>query len=176
MTTSSGDAVTLALVAVLATAGVVWWRAAVLREDPPAKAESWAHVEERYPMPEPLPGAAEVSPTLLEAMLRANPFSPDRRSAFTPDEPAVEEAAPVALPPKFVYKGRVVMGSKQRAVVEEQTSKKTHFLQVGQEVAGFKVLDIAENRVLLSDQSTQEELNIFLTQPDSSRVGSSEKR
>jgi hypothetical protein len=55
------------------------------------------------------------------------------------------------------------MGTKQRAVLQDVTSQKTYFLQLGQEVAGFKVLDIAENRVLLSDPHTQEEVVVPIT-------------
>ena len=54
------------------------------------------------------------------------------------------------------------MGNQQRAIVEEGASHKTYFLQVGQTVAGFKVLDIGQKQVVLSNLATQEELVVSL--------------
>ena len=50
------------------------------------------------------------------------------------------------------------MGAVRRAIVEDAANKKTYFLQVGQEVAGFKVLDIDESQVILSDLNTQKQM------------------
>jgi hypothetical protein len=173
MNRSSWDAIGTAACLVALGAGLVWWRGRLLEDRAKPPKESWAHVRERFPIPEPVPTASELSPTLLEALVRANPFSPERRKV----EPVAATAAAAAPTPaaRFVFKGRVVLGAKQRAIVEEQTSKKTYFLQVGQEVAGFKVLDIVENRVLLSDTQSNEEVTLSLTQPESERVGSHER-
>ena len=143
------------------TAAAWWWRATVFHthREPPAEAP-WQHVQERYQLPQEPAEAEKLSPEALEAILAANPFSPDRRSKPASGVSSGGTAATAAVPaaPKFVYKGLVKLGNRQRAIVEDVTSRKTHFLEVGQEVAGFKVLDIAENRVVLSDPKTKEEI------------------
>ena len=144
------------------------WQNTALRAKPiDIHPESWEHVKQQYPLPEersPIQGPA-VEP--LDEMLHANPFSPERK----PLQPVVAATgAPnagallAAAAPKaaFIYKGRVTMGQQQRAIMEDTTTKKTFFLQVGQEVAGFKVLDITQKQVLLSDPNTHEEVVVSL--------------
>ena len=112
-------------------------------------------------MPLELAEAQKLSPEIFEAIISANPFSPVRRIAppsgapGSGDRPADVTASPT---PEFTYKGLITLGSRQRAILEEVATHKTHFLEVGQDVAGFKVLDIAENRVVLSDPQTKEEI------------------
>ena len=74
----------------------------------------------------------------------------------------------VSGPPQFIYKGRINLGKKQRAVIEETTAKKTYFLEVGQAVAGFKVLDIQEKQVILSDPQTSKEVAVSLASKEAS--------
>jgi hypothetical protein len=118
-------------------------------------------VEEQYPMPAELGDAQKLSPEVFEAIMAANPFSSVRRlkpptDASTPEGGLRVPTAPPA--PQFVFKGLIKFGNRQRAILEDVTTRKTYFLEVGQEVAGFKVLDIAENRVVLSDPQTKEEI------------------
>ena len=144
-------------------AGVWQWRQGLARQmATPPPAESWQHVRERHPMPAPFKLSVEISEALLRSVVRANPFSPVRRqtaqdTSGDSSAPALPAAPP---PPKFVFKGRILMGAKQRAVLEDVTTKKTHFLQVGQAVAGFKVLDITETEVVLSLPNTEKPLRI----------------
>ena len=63
--------------------------------------------------------------------------------------------------PQFLYKGHVDLGKRQRAIVAETTTGKTYFLEVGQEVAGFKVLDISRTEVVLSDVKTAQQIVIM---------------
>ena len=155
----------LAVALALLTA-VVWrWQAAVFhapRDE--VKHESWDHVKEAYPMPKEATDPPQLAPELVESVVRANPFSPNRR--LTPlaggESGGRGGATTKPLPLRFRYKGRINLG-KQRAIVEETTTHKTYFLEVGQEVAGFKVLDIAENRVVLSDPQTRQEIVVSLT-------------
>ena len=166
--TSAAPSVALA-VGLVAVMLMVWnWRAAVShRQDTEVKPESWAHVKKRYPLVPDLAGAFALSPELVDRVVRANPFSASRRRVQAAE--AVQSAAPSAPPPpRFIYKGRVQLGTRERAVVEEVTAGKTYFLEVGQEVAGFKVLDIAENQVVLSDPQTHEEVAVSLASPDGS--------
>ena len=151
-----------------AIAVATWvWEERVFRARPPAAAgDSWESVQERYPMPEKTLSAPELSEGVLEALVLANPFSSQRRTRPpTPGEEGGETpAGPVAVPaPKFIYKGRIQLGSRVRAVVQNVVTRKTHFLEVGQEVAGFKLLDIGEERVVLSDTQTDEEVVVTLT-------------
>ena len=142
-----------------------WWQSTVFHSAPGAPAAmSWKHVQEQYPIPSEPQEPQKVSPEAFEAIMAANPFSSDRRLKPPTDVssdggPSAPSAAPA---PQFVYKGLIKFGNRQRAILEDLTTHKTHFLEVGQEVAGFKVLDIAENRVVLSDSQTNEELVVSI--------------
>ena len=164
----AGPWVVLIVSLVLATGGVWWWRSTVFqtaRDE--LTPEPWQHVLEQYPIPADPEAAPNLSPETFEAVVSANPFSPVRRIAASPGDggqtPGADVTPPEVLPPKFVYKGLITMGPRRRAIVEDVTAHKTHFLEVGQEVAGFKVLDIAENRVVLSDPKTHEEVIVSVT-------------
>ena len=154
-------AVTLALIV-----AVAWrWQAAVFhapRDE--IKSESWDHVKKEYPMPREAADPPQLAPELVESVVRANPFSPTRQLTPLAGGRSGGSGGATTKPPplQFRYKGRINLG-KQRAIVEETTTHKTYFLEVGQEVAGFKVLDIAENRVVLSDGQTKQEVVVSLT-------------
>ncbi len=140
------------------------WRGTTLRtvRTEPSR-ESPSRVSEQFPLFEPPTSAVILSAEFAEAVVRANPFSPQRRQAPPPEPSSGQGNVASALPPaQFVYKGQVNLGKRRRAVVEETTSRKTYFLEVGQEVAGFKVLDIGENRVVLSNSKTSEEIIVTL--------------
>ncbi len=158
----------LAGMMVVIAAAASWWRLSLLHAPSAAvPRDRWERVQQEYPLPpDEMPtvtGAAEVA----ESLVAANPFSPERRRVppQQPGEAGAGEASTPSTPPppKFAYKGRVRLGARQRAVVEETVAHKTYFLEVGQEVAGFKVLDIDEKRVLLSDLQTHEEVVVSLT-------------
>jgi len=138
-----------------------WQRATLRNHKTSVQTESWEHVRKQYPVPGGFAQAAEVPEAVFQAIVRANPFSPSRRQP--PPGPTTSSQTPQATSPQFVYKGRVLMGTKQRAILEDVRNKKTYFAQLGQEVAGFRVLDIAENRVVLSDLQTRKELVIPLS-------------
>lgn len=160
MSDTPWDDVVIAMgAACLVIAAVGWQRHLLHREHAPATTESWQQVRERFPIPAPLSPPNEASAEVLATVLRANPFSPARRQApqvttasstgsTTPAKPAAAQ---------FIYKGRVLLGTTQRAIVEDVSTKKTYFLQVGQDVAGLKVLDISETQVVLSDPQTSKE-------------------
>ncbi len=135
-----------------------------------AARESLEHVRTRFPVPEPLTEAPTAPADFVGAVTRANPFSPQRqpltRSATASSTTGA--ASTESLAPQFVYKGRIVMGTAQRAVLEDTTTRKTYFLQVGQEAIGFKVLDIADTQVTLANLHTHEELVIPLPSSASS--------
>ena len=172
MSKAPWDAMGMAVVAVGIAVGAWHWRSHAVRiAHPPSTEEPWQQVRERYPTPSASDeAAAEVPDALLQGIVKANPFSPERHRANQPPEEATPDAKtePAVVPPKFVYKGHLVMGAKQRAIVEDVNTKKTHFLQVGQEVAGFKVLDITEQQVILSDPQSSEPITLTLTPKDSS--------
>ena len=160
------DATLIAVLSLAAAGGAWWWHDRALQHDAVrVSEESSQQVKEKFPMPEGIQAEASASQTILGAVVQANPFAPDRRPSKLPDAED-DEPAPPPPPPKatFIYKGRVSMGSGQRAVLEDATTKKTHFLQVGQEVAGVKVLDIEETRVILSDLKSNEEIIVQLSQ------------
>lgn len=148
--------------------GIGVWYAGLARakhaELPP---ESWDLVKQQYPMPKEEPTPEGLSSAMVNAMVQANPFSSQRRVASMPIGAGPSMASPsgelASTKPVFVYKGRVTMGQQARAILEDASIKKTYFLQVGQEVAGFKVLDITESQVVLSTPQSAEPLIITLT-------------
>lgn len=160
------EAIILAVAAVAMAVGTWQWRQRALRiTKPPSGEESWQHVQARYPIPVAPAESVEIPEALLQGIIKANPFSPERRRAHQPPEESSDAATrePEPIPPKLLYKGHVAMGNKQRAIVEDTNTKKTYFLQVGQEVAGCKVLDISERQVLLSDPQSPEPVALTLT-------------
>lgn len=172
MSPSVGTAVVLATVLAMLTLGVWSWQRSVFRsQQADVKTDPWKKVESDYPITQELPPVPKLSVERVDAVIRANPFSPARRSAAQPTEggPASAGQAVVEEPDvaQFVYKGRINLGNRQRAIVEDTGSHKTYFLEVGQAVAGFKVLDIAENRVVLLDPSTNQEVVVSMATPSS---------
>jgi len=169
---SSKNSAVSTITLALATAGIAvlvwWWRSTMVRLEPVSvKGEPWTHVQEQYPMPQDISERSKLSPETSETILAANPFSPTRGAVPPSGDGGASSGggtAPAEPPkPKFTFKGLIKLGSRVRAIVEDATSQKTHFLEVGQEVAGFKVLDIAENQVLLSNLLTSEEVVVALT-------------
>ncbi len=170
MTTKASSGSSIGLTCLLAIVAVLawWWRATLLQTQHPteARGEAWEHVKAEYPIPPEPAEAPTISTEQVDSILRANPFSQKRRLAPpSASSGASGDTEKVTEPPKpaFVYKGRVVLGTRQRAIVEETSMHKTYFLEVGQEVAGFKVLDIFENRVVLSDSHTNEQIVVSLS-------------
>lgn len=158
------DAWALAAILAVAAGGLWAWDHALMRRAAAGAAEASASdVRERFPMPAPFHPPEEEASVLLRAAASARPFSSQRGQP--PPPPAslpggLTAYIPAPTTPVFIYKGVVVMGAIHRAILEEAASKKTYFLQVGQEVAGFKVLDIDESRVILSHPNTQEEIAV----------------
>ncbi|MBI4341348.1 MAG: hypothetical protein HY598_03605 [Candidatus Omnitrophica bacterium] len=152
---------------VLLLGAAAWWRLSVTSKDTAMlPRETWERVKEAYPIPSEAPQALTPESQAAAALIDANPFSPQRDRAVSAADPSGQGAlrfAPAAAEPQFAYKGRLQLGARQRAVMEETTAGKTYFLEVGQAVAGFKVLDIDEKRVLLSDPQTHEEVAVPLT-------------
>ncbi len=157
--------------AVVAAAAWHWQASVQHRQRVPALTESWERAQEQFPLPTTLLSAMDSSGTgrpreSLAAVVKANPFSPQRRTvlpAAPPGGAGGSGGSPSAPAAALVYKGRVSLGTIQRAIVEDGTAKKTYFLQVGQEVAGYKVLDISESEVVLSDSKSQDKLVLRLT-------------
>ena len=155
-----GLAVTTVVVA-LAT----WrWQASIFRAQPTRAIEdAWEQVKEAYPLPQDVAGRVPISAQTAEAVVRANPFSPQRR--FVPPPPTQRTGGPLTeplQPAAFIYKGQISVGKRQRAILENTATQKTHFLEVGQEVAGFKVLDIAQTQVVVSNLHTHEDVVVPL--------------
>ena len=148
------------------------WQAKVLRAPRlELGAEPWDQVKHAYPIPDNVPDVSTLSTDTVEAILRANPFSPQRRQLPATSGSEVGSGPTAVEPPKpmFIYKGRINLGQRQRAIMEDVATKKTYFLEVGQEVATFKVLDITESQVLLSDPQTSEPVVVPLSSKNSEK-------
>ena len=128
--------------------------------------EPWDQVKQAYPIPEGTPEVSTLSTETIAGVLNANPFSPQRGNTVTLDDQQQSSGGSTAIelpPPVLIYKWRINLGQRQRAIMEDTTTKKTYFLEVGQEVATFKVLDITESQVLLSDPQTSEPIAVPLS-------------
>jgi hypothetical protein len=154
----------MALAALVAALGTWGWHARVFHaRSADVVEEAWSQVKEAYPLPHEAQPRAAFSSEAASAIAQANPFSPLRR--FAPPPPSGEGGAGAPAPPepaRFLYKGQIRMGARTRAIVENAATQKTHFLEVGQEVAGFKVLDITQTHVLVSDLKTHEDVVVPL--------------
>ena len=163
----SQSSMVVAVAVVAITAGTWWWQEAVFRaQRVEVPLEAWQHVKDDYPLSPDAQEPPMRSSKAAEETIHANPFSPKRRQQ--PPKSEGEGAADAARtaqppPPKFVYKGHINLGQHPRAIVEDTVNHKTYFLEVGQEVTGFKVLDITENRVVLSTLQTKEEIVVSLS-------------
>ena len=159
---------------VFATAAWLWQRTTLDRLERPVAQEPWEHVRERFPTEEAMKPASAVSEAWLQVVTHANPFSSKRREAASSTQinPSQSAATTTPSPPPpalFLYKGRLQMGSKQRAVLEDMTGKKTYFAEAGQIVAGCEVLEIHDDRVLLLNQQTGETLTVALMVKEGSK-------
>ncbi|MBI4342891.1 MAG: hypothetical protein HY599_05955 [Candidatus Omnitrophica bacterium] len=172
---SPASTVGVALLMGLAAAAGWWWQSAVFRTPRlEIGAEAWDHVKQAYPIPETFGEVPASSTETLEMLVRANPFSPQRRQVPPAGGSEVPDGQGTpGHPPKptLVYKGRINLGQRQRAIMEDLAAKKTYFLEVGQAVAGFKVLDITETQVVLSDPQTSEAVVVPLTSPSGRTQG-----
>lgn len=167
MARSDGGAVPVlaACLAVIA-AGAWQWQLSVARSArAELKTEPWEQVKTQHLMPpEPVQTPA-LSAEVVEAVVATNPFSAQRRAAAAATDGTGQPVAgvPVEPPaPQLLFKGRMNVGSRQRAIIEDTTAKKTYFLELGQAVAGFKVLDIGETQVVLSDPKSHENVIVPL--------------
>lgn len=143
-----------------------WWKAQVLMQTGmlAGRDEPSDQIRADFPLPPDALEPARIPDGMLEGIVRANPFDIERRKkALDAASPAGAPRAVVEPPqPQFIYKGRVNLGARQRAILEDTTSRKTHFLEVGQEVAGCKLLDIQETQVVLSTLNSNEQVVVTL--------------
>ena len=141
-----------------------WWRVRIIqtRQSLLHGAEAWERIKEAYPLVPSSPVSDAFSAEMLNTILEANPFSPQRRFVPRPQAERPTQSSETPGAAGFAYKGQISVGSRRRAILADIATGKTHFLEVGQEVAGFKVLDISQNQVVLSDSQTHEELVLAL--------------
>ncbi len=126
-------------------------------------------VTPRPPTEAALRKAFPVEPLALEALQRTaevgtyaplieqDPFVRVKIAA-TGDNAAqtAPTASAAAAPSELILRGRVMLRGRQAAVVEVVTSHETLFVGVGQEIDGWKVVDIDEERVVLSKPPDQQ--------------------
>ena len=162
-------AVGIAVSLVVITASTWGWQARIFRSrQTEVKTEAWDQVKDQYPISPERQAAPTFTAEMSSAVERASPFSSTRHFVQPPSGGGGGEGGSgggATLPPKFVYKGQISMGKRQRGILEDTATQKTHFLEVGQEVAGFKVLDISQNQMVLWDSQTQQQVVVSLASP-----------
>jgi hypothetical protein len=172
MTAEHSPKSSVVLAAVLIGAAAASWQwFAHVRGSPQlavATGDSWDHVKQSYPAVTAPVDPPRLPPATVEAVISSNLFAPHRFAepvGASGTATGAGDGGFMPQTPQFIYKGRVQLGNRQRAVMEDSAAKKTYFLEVGQEVAGFKVLDIAENQVVLSDPQSHQEVVVSLALP-----------
>ena len=166
------DSIVLAVVFTgVSLAAWQWQHTLHQRQPSTVVTEHWEQVRELFPAPEPFRIPSDTAPETLQGIVRANPFSRERRHIPPPTTEASVNKPAEPLPPQFVFKGRVVMGTKQRGILEDRQHNKTYFVQVGQEVVGLTVVEIAEDHIVLSDVKTNEQVSISLASKTASESG-----
>ena len=171
---SAASTMALAVLAGVAALASWWWRATIFHAPRiEAGSEQWEPIKQAYPIPAATAETPGTSQAALETILQENPFSAQRHPVTaTATGGEGEEPEPMEAPkPEFAYRGRINMGQRQRAIMEDLRTKKTYFLEVGQVVATFKVLDITETQVLLSDPQRSETVVVPLTSPSTRNPG-----
>ena len=172
---SASSAFGFAILAGAAALASWWWQTTVFRAPRlEADSEHWEVIKQTYPLPAPVTDISPISHDALETILQENPFSSERRPASAAGTPGSQGTEPEPMEvsqPEFAYKGRINLGQRQRAIVEDLRAKKTYFLEVGQVVATFKVLDITESQVLLSDPQHDQTVVVPLTSPSTRSPG-----
>lgn len=88
------------------------------------------------------------------------------------------EPIPVKEPPKksiVKYKGRVIMGSKVMVIIEDEGTGKSFFVEEGDMVGDFLVLNIDEKRVVLKKKSGEEVILNAVKKEDEKKSDISDK-
>ena len=165
---SPASSVSFAVVMLGLSVGAWWWRSEVVSSTVvEVPKQPWQQVKEKLPMPAPVTEEPSLTGENLQFLIEANPFSRLRRYVPPPEPGPGQIREPAPKRPVLRYKGRIQLRQRQRAILEDLAGGKTHFLEVGQEVAGYKLLDISEDQVLLSDLQTNEEVRLSLTPKES---------
>ena len=63
----------------------------------------------------------------------------------------VEEQTPL-----FLYKGKIASGSRSVVLIEQTRSGETLMVSQGEQVDGYKVLDISDTKVILSKKGAED--------------------
>lgn len=159
------SAMVVSIILGLLAGGLMVWEKSVRRHPlaPDIKPDVWKHIEEHFPIPPSKAIPLMVSGKMLEGIVATNPFSPLRGKETASSGVVADTQAPIPVEAQWIYKGRIALGKRQRAILENTTTGKTHFLEVGQAVAGFKLLDMSEGQVILSDEQTDKHVVLSLT-------------
>ena len=96
-----------------------------------------------------------VAFSYYEGMLKRSPFikvQPKRAQAAKTKMPLgpVEERTPV-----FVYKGRISARNRLVVIIEQTRSGETFMVSTGEDIDGYKVLDITNTEVILSKKGAE---------------------
>jgi len=91
-----------------------------------------------------------------EGMWKRSPFlkvQPKRAQAAKAESVLlpVEEKTPV-----FVYKGKIVTGKRLVVIIEQTRLGETFMVSTGENIDGYKVLDITDTEVILSKKGTED--------------------
>jgi len=90
-----------------------------------------------------------------EGMLKRSPFfkvQPRQAKASTAGTVVlpVEESTPV-----FLYKGKIAAGNRLLVIIEQTRSGETFMVAKGEQLNGYKVLDITDTEVILSKKGEE---------------------
>jgi hypothetical protein len=102
------------------------------------------------------PAAAVSNPVAAQSLDRLSTtlerplFSPSRHPPAPPPPPAVEAAAPPSSPPNLLLFGVVMDGEGARALIRASADKKIQRAQIGDDIEGWKVVQIEGRKLVLA--------------------------
>lgn len=100
-----------------------------------------------------------VAFSYYEGLLKRSPFFRVRPKRAKASETKIEVSSLEEMTPVFVYKGRITAGNCLVVIIEQPRSGEVVMVSRGENIDGYKVLDITDTEVILSKKGEE---NIIL--------------
>ncbi len=97
-----------------------------------------------------------VAFSYYEGMLRRSPFFQAQPREGTAGAASSAVALLEETAPKFIYKGKMVLGERLVVLIEQTRLDEVVMVSQGDNIAGYKVLDITDTEVILSKEGEED--------------------
>ncbi|RMG58403.1 MAG: hypothetical protein D6713_07830, partial [Deltaproteobacteria bacterium] len=119
-------------------------------------------------MEEAVPAGGRISLKDFDVIVEKNPFHPERKIPTVEEKKAV--FTPPPPPPQFVLYGTLISGTEKIAIMEDRRSpvilrsgrKKVSVLTVGEELSGYRVVDILPEKVVMEKGGEKVEVPLLV--------------